>query len=141
MEITDIKDTNRDNKGQYKDNTGWGELQRLLPSEIVTLVAISKAMQAAELCSNRILQFLTGGCQLSQVVLYLYSHKMVVVTEIANKPVGFYGPIAPPVRNAPISECPRALIAARHHAAMPPVQSEYPAESCAAAAVPLLELP
>jgi len=30
-----------------------------------------------------------------------------------DKPVGFYGPIAPPVPNAASSECPRASIAAR----------------------------
>jgi len=34
-------------------------------------------------------------------------------TNSADKPVGFYGPIAPPVPNAPSSECPRASIAAR----------------------------
>jgi len=39
-----------------------------------------------------------------------------------DKPVGFYGPIAPPVSNAPVpnapsSERPRASIAARHSAA------------------------
>ena len=34
-----------------------------------------------------------------------------------NKPVGFYGPIAPPVPNARSSECPRASIAARRRAA------------------------
>jgi len=39
-----------------------------------------------------------------------------------NKPVGFYGPIAPPVPNAPVpnarsSECHRASIAARRRAA------------------------
>ena len=50
-----------------------------------------------------------------------------------NKPVGFYGPIAPQVLNAP------KLWSL--HAAAPPVQSEYPAERRAAAAVPLLESP
>jgi len=35
------------------------------------------------------------------------------ITTIHNKPVGFYGPIAPPVPNAPSSECPRASITAR----------------------------
>ena len=45
-----------------------------------------------------------------------------------DKPVGFYGPIAPPVRNAPQLQS--------LHAAVPPVQSEYPAERSAAAAVP-----
>jgi len=50
-----------------------------------------------------------------------------------NKPVGFYGPIAPPVPNAPEL---RLL-----HATVPPVQSEYPAEHRAAAAVPLPEAP
>ena len=34
-----------------------------------------------------------------------------------DKPVGFYGPIAPPVPSAPRSECPRASIAARRCAA------------------------
>ena len=47
------------------------------------------------------------------------------------KPVGFYGPTAPPVPNAPEL---RLL-----HAAAPPVQSEYHAEHCPAAAVPLPE--
>jgi len=50
-----------------------------------------------------------------------------------DKPVGFYGPIVPPVPNAPEL---RSL-----HAATPPVQSEYPDERHAAAAVPLPELP
>jgi len=30
----------------------------------------------------------------------------------SNKPVGFYGPIVPPIQNARSSECPRASIAA-----------------------------
>jgi len=34
-----------------------------------------------------------------------------------DKPVGFYGPIVPPVPNAPSSECPRASIAGRRRAA------------------------
>ena len=36
---------------------------------------------------------------------------------IYNKPVGFYGPIAPPVPSVPSSECLRASIAARRRAA------------------------
>jgi len=48
-----------------------------------------------------------------------------------DKPVGFYSPIAPPVGNA--HEL-RSL-----HDTTPPVQSEYPAERGAAAAVPLPE--
>jgi len=48
-----------------------------------------------------------------------------------NKPVAFYGPIAPPVPNDTSLECPRASIAAR--------QSEYPTKRLAAAAVPLPE--
>jgi len=55
-----------------------------------------------------------------------------------NKPVGFYGPIAPPVPNAPSSECPK--LRSQHHAA-PPVQLQYPGERHAAAAVPLPESP
>jgi len=50
-----------------------------------------------------------------------------------DKPVGFYGPIALPVPNAPSSECPELQSL---HAAALPVQSEYPAERHAAAAVP-----
>jgi len=50
-----------------------------------------------------------------------------------NKPVGFYGPIAPPVPNAPKL---RLL-----HAMVPAVQSEYPVKRRAAAAVPLPESP
>ena len=57
-----------------------------------------------------------------------------------DKPVGFYGPIAPPFPNAPsfVSSAPelRSL-----HAAAPPVQSEYPADRRTAAAVPLPESP
>ena len=56
-----------------------------------------------------------------------------LVINNSNKPVGFYGPIAPPVWNVPEL---RSL-----HAATPPVQSEYPAERRAAAAVPLPESP
>ena len=52
---------------------------------------------------------------------------------IYNKPVGFYAPIAPPVPNAPELQ----LL----HAAVPPVQSEYPVKRRAAAAVPLPESP
>ena len=50
-----------------------------------------------------------------------------------DKPVGFYGPIAPPV--------PNALELRSLYAAAPPVQSEYPDERRAAAAVPLPESP
>jgi len=60
-------------------------------------------------------------------------HVSASLTDIGNKPVGFYGPIAPPVPNA--SEL-RSL-----HATVPPVQSEYPTECHAAAAVPLPESP
>jgi len=55
------------------------------------------------------------------------------VSTRTDKPVGFYSPIAPPVPNAPEL---RSL-----HAAAPPVQSEYPVERRAAAAVPLPESP
>ena len=41
----------------------------------------------------------------------------------------------------PSSECPQASIAARRCAARPPVQSEYPVERRAVAAVPLPESP
>ena len=34
-----------------------------------------------------------------------------------HKPVGFYGPIVPPIPNARSSECPQASIAPRRHAA------------------------
>ena len=55
-----------------------------------------------------------------------------------DKPVAFYGPIAPQFRMSPVRNAPelRSL-----HAATPPVQSEYPAEHRAAAAVPLPESP
>ena len=36
------------------------ELQHLLPN-LNVLVAVSKGMRAVKLCSNKILQFLTGG--------------------------------------------------------------------------------
>jgi len=55
-----------------------------------------------------------------------------------DKPVGFYGPIAPPVPNAPV---PNALELRSLHSAAPPVQSEYPVECRAAAAVTLPESP
>ena len=55
------------------------------------------------------------------------------VTDRQDKPVGFYGPITPPVPNAPKLQS--------LHAAAPPVQSEYSAEHRAAAAVPLPESP
>jgi len=44
---------------QSTDNTA-GEFQHFLPNPNV-LVAISKGMQAVKLCTNKILQFLTGG--------------------------------------------------------------------------------
>ena len=55
-----------------------------------------------------------------------------------NKPVGFYGPNAPPVLNATSSECPWASITARRRAAG---SIRIPAERPAAAAVPLPESP
>jgi len=45
------------------------------------------------------------------------STQLCLITTNANKQVGFYGPIAPPVPNAPSSECPRTSIAARRCAA------------------------
>ena len=50
-----------------------------------------------------------------------------------DKPVGFYGPIALPVPNAP-------ELRSQHDAA-PPVQLQYSGERCAAAAAPLPESP
>ena len=49
------------------------------------------------------------------------NHPLSYTEEKLNKPVGFYGPIAPPVPNAPVlnapsSKCPRASIAARRRA-------------------------
>jgi len=55
-----------------------------------------------------------------------------------HKLVGFYGFIAPPVPNAPNSECPQLGMPQSFDRCVPPVQSEYPAERRAAAAVPLL---
>jgi len=55
-----------------------------------------------------------------------------------DKPVGFYGPIAPQVRTPPVQNAPELRLL---HAATPLVQSEYPVERCAAAAVPLPESP
>ena len=56
-----------------------------------------------------------------------------VANRQTDKPVGFYGPVAPPVPNAPeLRSLP---------AAAPLVQSEYPAERRAAAAVTLPESP
>ena len=48
----------------------WGEHQRLLPNSNA-LVVVRKGMQAVKLCTNRILQFLTGGagwCRLTCVM-------------------------------------------------------------------------
>ena len=59
---------------------------------------------------------------------------MMTAVNIFNKPVGFYGPIASPVPNAPV---PNASELRSLHADTRPVQSEYPAERRAAAAVPL----
>jgi len=43
------------------DNTvEAGELQRFLPNPNA-LVAVSKGMRAVKLCTNKLLQFLTGG--------------------------------------------------------------------------------
>jgi len=55
-----------------------------------------------------------------------------------DKPVGFYGPIAPPVPNAPSSECPELR---SQHDAAPPVQLQYPGERRAAVAVAFPESP
>jgi len=61
------------------------------------------------------------------LLTHLVTH--LVTDRQTDKPVGFYGPIAPPVPNAPSSL----------HAAAPPVQSEYHVKRRAAAAVPLPE--
>jgi len=63
---------------------------------------------------------------------------MMTAVNNFNKPVGFYGPIAPPVPNAPV---PNARELRSLHADTQPVQSEYPTERRAAAAVPLPESP
>jgi len=68
-----------------------------------------------------------------QVTVLPPSNRRWVNNTYQNKLVGFYGPIAPPVWNAPDL---RPL-----HATTPPVQSENHAERCAAAAVPLPESP
>jgi len=52
--------------------------------------------------------------------------------------VGFYGPIAPPVPNAPVRNAHKLR---SQHDATPPDQTEYPGERRAAAAVPLPESP
>jgi len=57
------------------------------------------------------------------------------------KLVGFYGPIAPPVPNAPSSECPQFGMPPSFDRSTPPVQLQYPGERRAAAAKPLPELP
>jgi len=54
-----------------------------------------------------------------------------VSKQLQDKPVGFYGPIAPPGPNAPELRS--------QHVAAAPVQLEYPGERRAAAAVPLPE--
>jgi len=56
-----------------------------------------------------------------------------------NKPAGFYGQIAPPVPNAPSSECPQfgmPELRSQHDAA-PLVQLQYLGERRAAAAMPV----
>jgi len=58
---------------------------------------------------------------------------MQIPTHDRDKPVGFYGPIAPPVPNAPEVRS--------QHNATPPVQFEYPRQRRAAAAVLLPESP
>jgi len=45
---------------RYRDNVDNTKLQHLLPNPYV-LVAVSKGMQAVKLCTNNILQFLTGS--------------------------------------------------------------------------------
>jgi len=55
------------------------------------------------------------------------------VISILNKPVGFYGPIAPPVPNAPSLECPRTSIAVRRRAAGSIRISRRPSCCCSSA--------
>jgi len=57
-EISDKLIKTEDNK--YKQRQCWEELRRLLP-DLNALAAVSKGMPAVKLCSNKILQFLTGG--------------------------------------------------------------------------------
>ena len=59
----------------------WGKLQRLLPNPNA-LVAVSKGMQAAELCTNKILQFLTGGACKLRLTLIMAVKKVVVVVVV-----------------------------------------------------------
>ena len=71
---------------------------------------------------------------------YQHNYRNGQTPDMANdtnykKPVGFYSPIAPTVPNAPFGMSPS------QHAAVVPVQLEYPGERRAAAAVPLPESP
>jgi len=49
------------------------------------MVVVSEGVQAVKLCTNRILQFVSWGCQLMQVELY-NGRKMVVVIVVVPVP-------------------------------------------------------
>jgi len=49
------------------------------------MVVVSEGVQAVKLCTNRILQFVSCGCQLMQVELY-NGRKMVVVIVVVPVP-------------------------------------------------------
>jgi len=76
---------------------------------------------------------LIGGI-VSRCVGSLSEQMAVIVRNKVNKPVGFYGPIAPPVPNAPSSECPQASIAARCRAT-DSVRISHQASCCCSSAI------
>jgi len=62
------------------------ELRHLLHNPNV-LIAISKGMRTVQLCTNKILQFLTRRCQLMQIDLY-DGHKRVVAVVVSSVIMG-----------------------------------------------------
>jgi len=63
----------------------WGELQRLLPNTNV-LVAVSKGMWAVKFCTNKILQFLTGGASWRRLTCIMAVKRWLLLLLISSRP-------------------------------------------------------
>jgi len=97
----------------------WQCLQHSEASSIVVVVAIDKHKPSATAQHSVKKHAVTFLQSLALMTLNTSKRGPAIFSakNNENKPVGFYGPIAPPVPNAPSSECPRASITARRRAA------------------------
>jgi len=87
----------------------WLDCEAVIPASLFTISATPLSFMRN--CTHNMHRIMQVGRPL------LTQHHFSLLQQKHNKPVGFHGPIAPPVPNAPSSECPRASIAARRRAA------------------------